>query len=74
MNKTVRARYTLEFKQEAVRLVHAGQSIAAAARSLGVVEQTLFNWIKVDRQGKLTGAGSLVVTVPPTHLARGLQI
>ena len=39
MNKTVRARYTLEFKQEAVRLVHAGQSIAAAARSLGVVER-----------------------------------
>ena len=41
--KTVRARYTLEFKQEAVRLVECGQSIAAAARSLGVVEQTLFN-------------------------------
>lgn len=32
MSKTVRARYTLEFKQEAVRLVHGGQSIAAAAR------------------------------------------
>jgi len=46
MTKTVRARYTLEFKQEAVRLVHGGQSIAAAARTLGVVEQTLFNWVK----------------------------
>ena len=34
MTKTVRARYTLEFKQEAVRLVTGGQSIAAAARSL----------------------------------------
>jgi transposase len=34
-------RYTFEFKQEAVRLVESGQSIAAAARSLGVVEQTL---------------------------------
>ena len=31
MTKTVRARYTLEFKQEAVRLVAGGQSIAAAA-------------------------------------------
>ena len=46
MTKTVRARYTLEFKQEAVRLVESGQSIPAAARSLGVVERTLFNWVK----------------------------
>ena len=28
MTKTVRARYTLEFKQEAVRLVEGGQSHA----------------------------------------------
>ena len=48
MTKTVRARYTLEFKHEAVRLVTGNQGIAAAARSLGVVEQTLFNWVKAD--------------------------
>jgi transposase-like protein len=30
-----RGRYTLEFKQEAVRLVESGQTMAAAARSLG---------------------------------------
>jgi transposase len=35
---TARARYTLEFKQEAVRLVDACQSIAAAARTLGVMD------------------------------------
>ena len=51
MTKTVRARYTLAFKQEAVRLVTSGQGIAAAARSLSVVEQPLFNWVKADRQG-----------------------
>ena len=45
MTKTPRARYTLEFKQEAARLVEAGQSIAAAARTLGVVQQTLFNYL-----------------------------
>lgn len=37
MKKTSRARYTLEFKQEAVRLVESGQSIVAMARTLGVV-------------------------------------
>jgi len=46
MTKTVRARYTLEFNQEAVRRVQGGESIAAAARSLGVVEQTLFKGVK----------------------------
>ena len=56
--KTTRARYTLEFKQEAVRLVAGGQSIAAAAWTLGVVDQTLFNWVKAHRHGKLNGADS----------------
>ena len=60
MTKTVRARYTLEFKQEAVRLVEGGQSIAGAARALGVVDQTLFNWFKAQRQGQLMGADSKV--------------
>lgn len=58
MTKTARARYTLEFKHEAVRLVEGGQSIAAAARALGIVDQTLFNWVKVQREGKLKGVDS----------------
>ena len=41
MTKTSRGRYTLEFKQEAVRLVEAGQNIAAAARTLRVVDLML---------------------------------
>lgn len=56
--KATRARYTLEFKQEAVRLVESGQTIAAASRTLGVVEQTLFNWVKAQREGRLRGADS----------------
>jgi transposase-like protein len=39
----VRARYTLEFKQEAVRLVRGGQTVSSAAKSLGISEQTLHN-------------------------------
>jgi len=74
MTKMARARYTLEFKQEAVRLVEAGQSIAATARTLGVVDQTLFNWVKAKRQGKLTGAEGKAVSARANgdqSLARG---
>ena len=56
--KAARARYTLEFKQEAVRLVESGQSIAAAARTVDIAEQTLFNWVKAQRQGRLSGIAS----------------
>lgn len=55
MTNTKIARYTLERKQEAVRLVEGGQSIASAARTLGVVDQTLFNWVKAQRTGKPKG-------------------
>ena len=47
MEKLTRRRYTLEYKQEAVRLVSSGQTVAAAAKALGIVEQTLANWVKV---------------------------
>ena len=36
MKDGVEARYTLEFKQEAVRLVRCGERVSAAARMLGV--------------------------------------
>src|ERR1700746_3408658 len=58
MTKATRARYTLEFKQEAVRLVESGQSIAAASRTCGLVEQTLFNWVKAHRESRLQVAAS----------------
>jgi transposase len=32
MTKATRKKYTLEFKQEAVRLVESGQGLASAAR------------------------------------------
>jgi transposase len=57
MSKKQRARYTLEFKMEAVRLVQGGQSIAAVAKTLGIAEQSLHNWIKAQEQGTLKEAG-----------------
>ncbi|WP_265307666.1 IS3 family transposase [Verminephrobacter eiseniae] len=53
-----------------MRLVHGGQSIAAAAKTLGVVEQTLFNWVKADRLGKPTGADSKAVSVEQMEISR----
>jgi transposase len=51
MGKTNQARYTLEFKLEAIRLIGAGQSIAATAAILGLPDQTLHNWLKAHREG-----------------------
>ena len=71
MRNGKRGRYTLEFKQEAVRLVESGQGIAAAARSLGVVEQTLSNWVKVKREGKLKEInGKAGVTAEQMEISR----
>lgn len=68
--KATRARYTLEFKQEAVRLVESGQSQAAVARTLELVEQTLFNWVKASRQGRLQGADSKPVSAEQMEITR----
>jgi transposase len=71
MRNGKRGRYTLEFKQEAVRLVESGQTLAAAARSLGVVEQTLGNWIKLHRAGQLKGVvGKGAVTAEQMEISR----
>jgi transposase len=70
MTKTSRARYTLESKQETVHLVENDQSIAAVARTLGVVDQTLFNWVKAHKQGKLKGAESKPVSAEQMEISR----
>jgi len=57
MVRIPRKAYTLEFKLEAVRLVESGQRVSEAARSLGIVEQTLANWVKAHLAGKLRGSG-----------------
>ena len=56
MTKATRGRYTLEFTQEAVRLVESGRAMAAGSRSLGVVEQTLYNWGQGVSSGNVKGA------------------
>lgn len=60
MYKIPKKNYTVEFKQEAVRQGEAeGKSPAQVARDLGIAEQTLSNWRKAAKAGKLA-AGKLV--------------
>jgi transposase len=70
MERAKRAKYTLEFKQEAVRLVESGRTLAAAARSLGLVDQTLHNWVQAERQGKLKGAEKKAVSAEQMEISR----
>ncbi len=55
-------RYTNEFKIEAVRL---GQSVgmSEASRRLGIPDSSLFNWVRLERAGKL-GSSSGPSTTP----------
>jgi len=70
MKKIPKQSYTVEFKELAVRRVADGQSIATAAKELGLSDQTLRNWIKASTTGKLKGAGSKVVTPEAMELSR----
>jgi transposase-like protein len=61
-----RTQYPLEFKLEAVRLVKAGQSMAAVVATLDVVEQTLYN-------RRLSGGRGRPIHRPsdtPLHISR----
>ena len=71
MRKKTRSRYTLEYKLEAVKLVRSGMRPAAAARELGISEQTLHAWLKADGKGTLKAAGSVkAVSAEQMELAR----
>jgi len=70
MMKISKREYTTEFKELAVKRVKAGQSAGAVAKDLGLVEQTLRNWVKAAAAGKLNGAGAKVVTPEQMELSR----
>ena len=70
MKKIPKPAYTTEFKELAVKRVSEGQAIVVAAKELGLNEQTLRNWVKAAAAGKLTGAGSKVVTPEAMELSR----
>jgi transposase len=45
------AKYPEEFRREAVTLARSsGRPVAEVARSLGIAEGTLWNWVRADRE------------------------
>lgn len=56
MRKIPRVAHTLEFKLEAARRVPASEAAKRLAREIGVAEQTLRNWCKMQVAGKLRSA------------------
>ncbi len=57
VGKQVRGRYTQECKTEAIRQVHAGQSLSVTAQALGIPKATLGNWVRLADKGQLASAG-----------------
>jgi transposase-like protein len=68
MTKSTRARDTLEFKDEAVRLVAGGERVATIAQNLGLSEQTRHNWVKA------AGNGGVNSSAPPAVSAEQMEI
>lgn len=58
MERIPRGRYTKEFRLEAVKLIVEGKlPQREVSRRLNVSENTLQNWLKAYRQGKLSEVG-----------------
>lgn len=73
--KQTRAKYTLEFKREAVRQVKAGRAAAAVAATLDMPKASLTNWVRADAKGQLVAmtegkAGTPTVTPEQAEIAR----
>jgi transposase len=70
MQKIPKQEYTAEFREQAVKRVKEGKSVGAAAKEMGLVEQTLRNWVKAFEAGMLNGAGAPKVTAEEMELTR----
>jgi transposase len=69
VKKIPKQEYTAEFKEQAVK--HAQTvGVVVAAKELGLVEQTLRNWVKASAAGKLSVHGAKPVTSEQMELSR----
>jgi transposase len=70
MFKIPKQEYTAEFKELAVKRVKSGEALAKVGRELGLVEQTLRNWVKAAKNGKLNPPDGKAVTPEQMELSR----
>ncbi len=70
MVKIPKAEYTHEFKLGAVKRVQDGRTVAAVARELGLIEQTLRNWVGAARKGKLVVGTAKPISADQMELSR----
>ena len=70
MFKIPKVECTAEFKELTARRVMDGQRVGVVAKELGLNEQTLRNWVKAAKAGKLNPAGAKKVTPEQTELSR----
>jgi transposase len=68
MFKIPKQAHTAEFKEQAVKHVTAVGSMSRVAEDLGLVEQTLRNWVKAAKAGTLNPVGVNAIT--PEQMAR----
>jgi len=53
MKRSLKREYTAECKEKGVAMVNNGRSVPEVAGELGLIEQTLRNWVKAAEQGRL---------------------
>ena len=70
MFKIPKQAYTAEFKEQAVKRVTAVGSIGRVAEDLGLVEQTLRNWMKAAKAGTLNPTEAKALTPEQMELSR----
>ena len=70
MMKIPKQEYTNEFRELAVKRHKEVGSVSGVAKELGLVEQTLRNWIKLAEAGKLNGPGVKTITPEQMELSR----
>ncbi|HSW62037.1 MAG TPA: transposase, partial [Dissulfurispiraceae bacterium] len=69
MERIPRGRYTKEFRMEAVKLIVEGKlPQREVSRRLNVSENTLQNWLKAYRQGKVSEVGKNYREMSETEL------
>ena len=70
MKRLPKQEYTAEFKEQAVKRADEVGSITRVAEELGLVEQTLRNWVKAAKAGKLNPGGAKQITAEQMELSR----